>query len=240
MTTVTASHVREVGSASGFAGRLASVTQLVFAGLIGGISALAGDLSPDFVPRWLVLVLVYGLPGVIGLLGVLARRPMLLIAAGLTSGAGAVVAMSGVTLIFLVPAILFLYGSARVTEPSRGARRGSWANSLVQVGLAAAIIVLVVGAGASALLNTDSACWTEYRTPAGARIVLMPFSTEGVAVPVGASSVSCSTGLISVRGVGLAGVLAGSALALAAVGSWQRASGQTGSPSSRRSETSPA
>lgn len=214
-----------------FPGRLASVTQLIFAGLIAGVSALAGEPSPDFVPRWAVLFLVYALPGMIGLLGVQSRRPWLLIASGLAAAVGAVVAMSGVTLIFLVPAVLFLYGGARLAQSPPRAFGGGWAAGLAQVGLAAAIVVLIVGAGASALVNTDAACWTQYRTPTGVRLELMPFSTEGIQVPDGATSVSCSSGLISARGVGLAGLLGGSALALALIGARRRGSGSSESRS---------
>lgn len=216
-----------------FLGRLASLTQLVFAGLIAGVSAFAGSGDPDFVPRWAVLFLWYALPGAIGLIGVQARRPWLLIAAGLATAVGSIVAMSGVTLIFLVPALLFLYGAARLAGSSPPAVGVGWAGGLAQVGLAAAIVVLVVAAGASAILNTDAACWTEYRTPTGIRIELMPFSSGEIQVPDGATSVSCSTGLMSARGVGLAGLLGAAALGLALIGARRRGSG---SGESRASE----
>jgi hypothetical protein len=201
---------------------LAGVTQLVFAGLIAGISAFASSGDPDFVPRWAVLFAWYVLPGVIGLIGVQARRPWLLLTAGVTTAIGASIAMSGVTLIFLVPAILFLFGAAQVARSARDGGGRDWTGGLAQAGLAAAIAVLVVGAGAALIANTDSACWTEYRTASGVRIELMPFMTDGVQVPDGASSVSCSTGLITARGVGLAALLGGAALGLAAIGATRR------------------
>lgn len=224
---------------SRFAGRLASLTQLVFAVLISGVSALATGASPDFVPRWAVLLVVYALPGVIGLIGVQARRPWLLIAAGLTTAVGSIVAMSGVTLIFLVPALLFLYGGARLAASSP-ATGGGWARGLAQVGIAAAIVVLIVGAGSSALLSTDSACWTESRTLTGIRIELMPFSSGEMQVPDGATSLSCSTGLISARGVGLAGLLGGSALGLALIAGRRRGSTAMGSGPREAAETAGA
>ena len=85
-----------------FAGRLAGVVQITFAVLIGGVSAFAGEGSPEFPPRSLVLLAVYGMPGIVGLLGVTGRRPALLLAAAATTAVGSVVAFSGVTLIFLI------------------------------------------------------------------------------------------------------------------------------------------
>lgn len=207
---------------SRFAGRLAGLTQVIFAALLGGVSALASGPEPGFMPRWAVLFIVFALPGVVGLIGTQAQRPSLLVAAGVSSAVGAVVAFSGVTLIFLVPAVLFLYGAIRLSSSVQPVGGEGWAGGLAQVGLAAAVAVLLVGAGASAILNTDAACWTEYRTPTGTRIELMPYTSGGVQVPDGATSVSCGTGLISARGVGLAGLLAGSALGLAAIAARRR------------------
>lgn len=201
------------------AGRLASLVQFLFAGIIAVVSAVATGSSPDLVPRWLVLFVVYSLPGAIGFLGVQGRRPWLLIAAGMTAGVGSVLAMSGVTLIFLLPAVLFMYGAARLSGVPAPADDSRWSGSLVQAGLALAILVLLVGAGASALLITDAACWTEYQTLSGVRIGLMPFSSGGMQVPEDATAVSCSSGVISARGLGLAGLLGGAALVLGAIAS---------------------
>ena len=221
-----------------FLGRLAGVTQLVFAGLIAGVSGLASSGDPDFVPRWAVLFLWYALPGVIGLMGVQARRPWLLLAAGVSAVIGAGIAMSGITFIFLVPAILFLFGAAQVARSARDRGGRGWIGGLAQASLAAAIAVLVVGAGAALILNTDAACWTEYRTAAGVRIELMPFTTDGLQVPDGATSVSCSTGLITARGVGLAGLLGGAALGLAVIGARRPRPGSSESESSGAAEAS--
>jgi hypothetical protein len=196
-------------------GRLGGLTQLVFASLLGGVSALAGDGSPEFLPRGVVLLAVYSLPGIIGLIGVAQRRPALLFAAGATSTVGSVLAFSGVTLIFLVPAILFLYGAVRLASVAPVAGSGSAFGILAGSVLAAVLTVLMVGAGASALLVTDEQCWTTNQTPNGVRYEPVPYTTGEMQVPAGAISFSCSTGVISARGVGFAGVLGAGALALA-------------------------
>ena len=216
-----------------FLGRLASLTQITFAVLLGAVASFG--FEPGFMPRGLVLLILFALPGVVGLIGTTTGRPSLLIAAAATSGVGAFVAFSGVTLIFLVPTVLFAFGAARLAQhPPPGVREG-WVRGFVQAGTAAVIVVLLVGAGASALLNTDSGCWSAYQTAFGVRIERMPYSTGEMEIPGGAISTSCSTGLISARGVGLAGILAGSALGLAAItarrrGSASRPSGSIEAP----------
>ena len=198
-----------------FPGRLSGAVQIIFAALLGGVSALAGGDSPEFPPRGLVLFAVYAIPGIVGLLGVAGRRPALLLAAAAASTVGSVLAFSGVTLIFLVPAILFLYGAIRLAPVPPTAASRSALGILAGSILAAVLMVLMIGAGASALLVTDERCWTTYQTPGGVRHEPAPYTTGEMQVPTGALSFSCSTGVISARGVGLAGLLGAGALALA-------------------------
>lgn len=201
---------------SAFIGRLAGITQITFATIIGVLASL--QFEAGFVPRGAALLVVFALPGLVGLIGVGARRPALLVAAGMASTVGAFIAFSGVTLIFLIPALLFFAGAIRLAgAPEAGAARERPLGGLVQIVLAAAIVVLLLGAGASTLLVTDSGCWTTYRTPTGVRVETGPFSTGEMVVPLGAESATCSTGLLSARGAGLGAVLGGTALALALV-----------------------
>ena len=89
---------------------------------------------PSTIPHWLPLGLAYGAPAVIGWFGVLSDRRPLLAAAGLLYVPLAVLAMSGVTLPFLVPALLYLraatggrlapeLGDQLGSEPAFGNRR---------------------------------------------------------------------------------------------------------------------
>ena len=201
------------GTARDFLGRLASATQLLFAGLLAVIAS--ADTEPGFVPRGAVLFLVFGIPGIVGWLGAARRRPALLIAAGVTSLVGAFIAFSGVTLIFLIPALLFVFGAAQV-EGTRAPGGASIVAGIARAGAAIAIVAMLVGAGASALLVTDDTCWTQYHDPAGPRIEPFPYTTGEMAVPPGAVSAGCSTGVISARGVGLAAILWSGVLVLAA------------------------
>lgn len=200
---------------SQFIGRLAGLTQILFAVIIGGVASLGYEVG--VIPRGVVLLVLYSLPGVVGLVGVASRRPALLVAAALISFVGSFIAFSGVTLIFIVPAAMLLVGAVQIAVHGRPDPTEGWLARFLQVGLAAAIVVLVIGAGASALLVTDSGCWTEYRTDLGVRIETGPYSTGEMEVPAGATMTGCSTGLISLRGVGLGGLLGSAALGLALV-----------------------
>jgi hypothetical protein len=208
-----------VADRSQFLGRLASATQVIFAALIAVVASL--HFEAGFVPRGAVLFAVFSLPGVVGLVGTMARRPSLLVAACAAATLGSFIAFSGVTLIFLIPALLFLAGAVRIeVAPALPAREG-WLRGLAQAGIAAAIVVLIVGAGASSLLITDSGCWYRYETPLGVRIERAPYST-GISLPSGVSTAGCSTGQISARGAGLGVALGGVAVWLAFVGSRRR------------------
>jgi len=203
-----------------FAARLGAITQVIFGGLLGIVASLRAE--PGFLPRGVVLFLVFAAPGLVGWLGAARRRPALLIAASLMSFVGAFVAFSGVSLIFLIPALLLLVGAVRVqlTVPPMG--RVALLPALGRVAAACAIVVLLVGAGASALLLTDDACWVEYQAGIAPRIQALPYSTGEMTVPGNATSMSCSTGVISLRGVGLAVVLWAAALVIAGRSSQQR------------------
>jgi len=197
----------------GFAARLGALTQVVFAGLLAVVASFGAE--PGFVPRGVVLFVIFAIPGLVGWLGVERRRPGLLVAAGVTSFVGAFIAFSGVTLIFLIPALLLLAGAVRVqlTDPPTG--RVAILPALGRAVSAFAIVVMLVGAGASALLLTDNACWVVYEAGTAPRIEAVPYTTGEMAVPSNATSMSCSTGVISVRGVGLGGLLWAGALVLA-------------------------
>jgi len=187
-----------------FLGRLAGTVQIVFSGLLGGLATVLGN-EPDFVPRGLILFLAFGVPGLVGIVGAERRQRALLIAAAVTSFLGSFVAFSGVSLIFLVPAMLFAAGAAAI----RGVPSGEGptvGTRLVEIGAAVTIVVLLVTAGLAALLVTDAACWNAYPAPLGTTYQLLPFSNS-LTVPPGASSSGCTTGLISARGVAIGAVL---------------------------------
>lgn len=211
---------------STFLGRLGALTQITFAIVIGAFSLF--NRQPDFVPRWAVVLIVYSMPGVIAFVGIRARRPWLLVAAGLASAIGSILAFSGVTLIFVVPAVLLLAGAIRLAGadargPS-GTTRDRFVAALTQPVAAAGVVVLLVAGGGSALLLTDAGCWTTHDTGAGQRIEVLPYSTGEMTLSGDAVSGGCTDGLIGARGVGLGGLLELAAVGLAALAARRRES----------------
>ena len=209
-------------------GWYAAVTQLVFALVLGGFASLHAE--PGFVSRGVVLLWIFALPAVVGWIGVRSTRPALVGAAALTSGIGAFIAFSGVTLIFLVAATMFVVSALLLVVPARGEPGGGLVSGGAQVILALAVCALVVAAGASALLITDSACWITHQGAIGTWIEALPFSNGPMTLESDATSGGCSTGLISLRGVGLGLVFASAALGLVAVAARRRVAPEPASP----------
>jgi len=196
-----------------FVARLGALTQIIFATLIGGVSAIAADHSPDFVARPLVLAALFALPGVVGLLGIRRERAGVVIAAAAASAAGAFIAFSGVTLIFLAPAALMAIGSVQLAS----GRLDDPRDFVPRLARAVLAVALMLAAGWSALLVTDRACYVWRETPGGVEVEPTAFATGEMSVPANASGVGCAEGLISARGVGLGLLLGGGAIAVAAV-----------------------
>jgi hypothetical protein len=96
-------HARRLASIAG-----ASV--VAFAVAIGLLAAgqSKGSEPPDLISRGLASAVLLGAPGLIGLIGAVTGRRSVLIAAGATCLFQSAISFSGVTLIFLVPAIILL------------------------------------------------------------------------------------------------------------------------------------
>jgi hypothetical protein len=90
-------------------GLLGAAVQLILAAVLGGIASggSAFPNPPEVVPRGIAIGLLYAAPGVVGAIGAIGGRRSVLAAASFASAIGSVVAFSGVTVIFLVPALLF-------------------------------------------------------------------------------------------------------------------------------------
>ena len=194
-----------------FTPRLGAFTQLILAAVLAAVSALAGGQQPDFLPRPLVLFGLFALPGIVGLIAIRRERAGLLIAAAAASSAGAFIAFSGVTLIFLVPAALMAIGAMGLAN----GRVGGWREVLFGLLRSLLVLALLLGAGWSALLITDRACWIVRETPGGIVVEPTAFATGEIRIPTNATAGGCAEGLLSARGVSLALLLGGAAIAIA-------------------------
>lgn len=191
-----------------------------------GFAALhvAGTAPPLRALDWpgaLVMALAYALPGLLGLLA-LGGRPAALLAAGVLSVPLAFTALSGISLVMLVPAALDAVGYAR-WRPRPPLR---WP----ALGLLAAIVVL--GAAALPVLASagdDTAwCWAATVDAGGHRtygrlVERRPVSPSGEhsiglgeGGPQGTTAeAGCSTGIIELPQAGLALAVTAAALAAA-------------------------
>jgi hypothetical protein len=167
-------------------GLIGALADLLLAGILGAFLSVATDLTGDAVPRPIVLAVLYGTPGIIGLIGVRARRPWLLVAAALPLVPASLLSYY-VTLVFVVPAALMLVGASDMRREPGG--QGSGAGETVAAFAVAALVVLAVWAAVIGL--TEPGC---------------------VAI---AGGQTCGSAFVSVRGVFVAAACLVSAVAIA-------------------------
>jgi hypothetical protein len=224
--------------------------------ILSVLASMAGSTGvPTEIPRGLLLGSLFGAPALIGALGAVSGRRVLLVAAGILCLCFSVLAFSGVTLILLVPALLFLRASVSESIAS-SCKSTSRRRLLVLVALAVpislitvtrlgifgllplvafgglaaglgrrtlrprlkdavigvAVIGLVLGATFAAFVFTQTVCWDDY---GGGNVVVrvlpeMPTEQAFVA-PFGGG---CSSGVMTIKGTALAGILLGGAVAI--------------------------
>ena len=97
---------------------------------------------PDLVPRPLASAILLATPGLLGWIGAATGRRTILIAAGVLCTLQSMIAFSGVTLIYLVPGIIFLRTAA--AEPDARTRRPIRPLNLVLAALLSIPIALFV------------------------------------------------------------------------------------------------
>lgn len=127
---------------------------LAAAGITGGcalaLAAIAAGASgafspPEEVPRPLVLALLFATPAAIGAIGAVSGRRVLLLAAGTLCLFQSVLAFSGVTLIFLVPSVVFFYAALKPSEATAATRAPTAPVRPPWVRLARFVAVVAVG-----------------------------------------------------------------------------------------------
>lgn len=228
---------------------------------------------PATIPAWLPLGLLYSAPAVIGWLGARDDRGSLLAAAGLLYLPLAVFAFSGVTVPFLLPALLYLRAAARrepvaskpkgrhspgrlsrrslivlvaglasapivlwivlnlgifgvvvvvvvaqvaqaftqrgqSTAPSRTSERtgGTMRAQLLGALAAAAIVALVLAAGAAAIATAEERCWIRADTPSGPVFRQIP-PTNTITLQGNETAGGCDSGTYTPRGIALEAAL---------------------------------
>jgi hypothetical protein len=183
---------------------------LVLAANSANATATAGLRPPETVPAPIRLALLFLLPAVIAAIGAMRRSRPILVAAGVLCLAQSFVAFSGVTIPFLVPAILLLALGARDdgTGPSLRTKVGG-------------VVVVLLGFAmwVAPFTLTETVCWVA-ETGADGTIVVRQVP-ETVTQSLGSTEVGagCDGGAVTAEGVALGAVLWIGAVAVAAFAS---------------------
>jgi hypothetical protein len=97
--------------------------------------------APDLVPRPLASALLLSMPGLLGWIGAATGRRTVLVAAGILCLFQSAISFSGVTLIYLLPAIIFLRAATAAPERSGAEPPDSAPSRPIRVVVAAVISV---------------------------------------------------------------------------------------------------
>jgi hypothetical protein len=187
-----------------------------YAVVVGAISAAASNLGPgvvsppEAVPRPIVLALLLSIPAGIAAIGSMRGSRPVLIAAGILCLVQSFIAFSGVTIPFVIPALLLLVigGNSAAGGASRRAAVGG-----------ALIVALGVAALIAPFVLTQTTCWVARRGADGSVIYTQTPATNTDSGSLGLDDLAsgCGSGDLTVEGVGLAALLGIGAIALAAV-----------------------
>ena len=137
---------------------------------------------PEAVPRSIVIPALYATAGIVAMIASYQRRPLVVMGAGVVCLVGIILSVAAFP--FAAPGLLLLALGARIA-PAVGRPRRDGA-------VAAAVVVLVVGAGVALLATTGGRCWQETGT-AAAPIYAVTACDEGTGAQGGGESVGGAT-----------------------------------------------
>ena len=193
---------------------IAGGAAIAFSVAIWVLARSQGGLNPpDLVPRPLASAVLLATPGVLGWIGVATGRRTLLVAAGILCIFQSVIAFSGVTLIYLVPGIVFLRAAAAASDATT--RRQAVTGR--DVGLGAAVVLLVIGAWAATLAITETTCWEARQAPDGGLAWERIPPTNELTAGADIVASTCGSGTLTPAGIVIAATLLVAAIGIAAV-----------------------
>ena len=206
MTVRRAWDPRFIGSAA--AGIIAGYA-LVVAAI--SANAAAGELRPpEIVPTPIRLAALFMLPAAIAVIGAVCRSRPILIAAGVLGLAQSFVAFSGVTIPFVLPALVLLALGAR--------DEGTKASPSAKVG-GIAVVLLGLAMWVAPFASTETTCWVAETAADGAIVYRdVPVTDPQTLGPTDVGA-GCDGGTVTAQGVALAAVFWVGAVALAALAS---------------------
>jgi hypothetical protein len=210
-----------LGAAAIIAGYALFIAALL-AGLVGDLGS-DGFGPPETVPRPILLGALLLLPAAVAVIGAVRRSPPILIAAGVLCLAQSFISFAGVSLPFLVPALLLL-GLGASRSPTDPARRAMVGGLLV--------VALGIAAWVAPFAMTETSCWVA-SAGADGRPVYAPIPVRaGADADAGGGQVElglqptdlgsgCDGGALTAQGAALATVFAIGAVAVAALASME-------------------
>lgn len=182
----------------------------LFVALVPLIQQDRGPTPPWQIYRPIALFGLFAVPAVVAGIGAIRGVRPLLIAAGAICLMQAYIAFSGVTIGFVVPAILLLVLGAGETwsEGARPSRDALFAG--------VAVIVLTIGAWVSLFALTEEICWMASPAPDGTLVYEQVPATDVMTLGPGQTAGGCDGGALTVQGMSVSAVLAIGAIAFAA------------------------
>ena len=111
---------------------------------------------PEDVPRSIAIPALFATAGIAAIIASYQRRPLVVMGAGVVCLVGIILSVAAFP--FAAPGILLVALGARITAVAGSGRRDA--------AVAAALVVLVVGAGVALLATTGGRCWEETGTTA--------------------------------------------------------------------------
>jgi hypothetical protein len=163
--------------------------------------------APMLVPRPVLSAILLAVPAAIAFIAVIRKSTLMLVVAGLLTFLQSFVAFSGVTLGFLLPALLLIVLGVREEDRSRASRRQKVTGVLV-IGLVVAAWLVVLGTG-------ETVCWIARLGPDGTPIYRLIPVTDTIMVAPSEVGGGCDSGVPTAAGLLTGGVLILGALALA-------------------------
>lgn len=186
----------------------------IWIGLVRG--AATDEIGPGLSAESIVAfaVLIAG-PAMVGTVGMATRRREVLVGAGLAYLPLAVLSFSGVTLVLLIPAVLFLYAGTRPSVPRAGLA-SRHVRPVVALAIAGVLTLGLIGL----LATTTAVCWEE-TSDGSIRVREVPAAelSSGVEVAIGADDVvvsGCSSGVVSMVGALVVSICVVAAIGVAA------------------------
>ena len=187
---------------------------VVYGVLVAAIPFLQGDrfpAAPWALYRPILLAALFAVPAVVAAIGAIRGLGPLLIAAGVLCFLQAFISFSGVTLGFVVPAIvLFALAGATRREGARPDNTTGLAGILV--------IVLTIAAWVSLFALTEPRCYVITRAADGTLVTTEVPATDAASsgpVEIQGEGEGCGSAELTLQGIGVSAVLAIGAVAIA-------------------------